>query len=362
MQILIYIIIIFLLIQAFVVTINFFTPRITTNNKISNDDLVSILIPARNEEKNISNLLNSIINQDYHNYEVIVLDDHSEDKTYKIVEEYCYKDSRFKVVKGKDLPEKWKGKNWACHQLSKESKGNYLLYLDADTQIKSGLISNSLTEMKKNKFDLLSIFPKQITISIAEKLTVPIINYILLSLLPLILVEKLKFTSLSAANGQFMLFKSDSYNLNKWHELVKESIVDDIDIMKSVKKSKLKGSVKLSDALVECRMYDSFNAVKEGMSKNIILIFGNNIFLLLFFLLISLFSFPITYIYGSNLEFISLVTITLYIRVLISYISQQNILFNSLLHIIQSSMLLIISFKAFYNKINGSTTWKGRKI
>ncbi|MFN4151971.1 MAG: glycosyltransferase, partial [Candidatus Sericytochromatia bacterium] len=276
MQILIYIIIIFIFIQAFVVTINFFTPRIT-NNKISHNDLVSILIPARNEEKNISNLLNSIINQDYSNYEIIVLDDHSEDNTYKIVEAYCYKDSRFKIIKGKDLPEKWKGKNWACHQLSKESKGDYLLYLDADTQIKSGLINSCLNQMKENNFDLLSIFPKQITISIAEKLTVPIINYILLSLLPLILVEKLKLTSLSAANGQFMLFKSSSYKLNNWHEAVKESIVDDIDIMKAVKSSKLKGSVKLSNALVECRMYDNFDSVKEGMSKNIILIFGNNI-------------------------------------------------------------------------------------
>lgn len=362
MQILIYIILIFLFIQAFVVTINFFTPKISSNINFSNNDFISILIPARNEEKNISNLLHSIINQDYHNYEVIVLDDHSEDKTYQIVEEYCYKDSRFKIIKGNTLPEKWKGKNWACHQLSKESKGDYLLYLDADTQIKSGLINSCIKEMKEKNFDLLSIFPKQITISIAEKLTVPIINYILLSLLPLILVEKLKFTSLSAANGQFMLFKSSSYKNNEWHKIVKESIVDDIDIMKAVKKSNLKGSVKLSNALVECRMYDSFDSVKEGMSKNIILIFGNNIFFLLFFLLISLFSFPIVYIYGSKLEFIILITTTFYIRSLISYISQQNIIFNSLLHIIQSTMLLIISFKSFYNKINGSTTWKGRKV
>ncbi|MHB1253047.1 MAG: glycosyltransferase family 2 protein, partial [Candidatus Humimicrobiaceae bacterium] len=95
--------------------------------------LVSVLIPARNEEKNIRRILNSMIKQDYPNLEILVLDDGSTDETSQIVEKFAEKDSRVRLIKGGPLPKGWKGKCYACHQLSKVAKGEYFVFTDADT-------------------------------------------------------------------------------------------------------------------------------------------------------------------------------------------------------------------------------------
>ena len=108
---------------------------------------VSILIPARNEEDNILTLLQSIYQQDYQNYEVIILDDSSEDNTYKICADFAEKHHQFRVIKGEKLPYDWLGKNYACHQLAKEAKGDYFLFLDADEQVYNGLINSAIQRM-----------------------------------------------------------------------------------------------------------------------------------------------------------------------------------------------------------------------
>ena len=108
------------------------------------NDLVSILIPARDEEENILALLQSISKQDYPYYEVIVLDDGSSDSTYKICAEYASRHPQFKVIKGAELTHGWLGKNFACHQLAQQARGNFLLFLDADEQIHTGLINSAV--------------------------------------------------------------------------------------------------------------------------------------------------------------------------------------------------------------------------
>ena len=94
---------------------------------------VSVLVPARNEERNIARCINSLIMQDYENFEIVVLSDNSTDRTEEILDEFARTDNRIKVIKGRPLPHGWVGKNFACHQLSKAAKGEYLFYADADT-------------------------------------------------------------------------------------------------------------------------------------------------------------------------------------------------------------------------------------
>ncbi|MCH2308007.1 MAG: glycosyltransferase family 2 protein, partial [SAR202 cluster bacterium] len=101
------------------------------NNNL--DDMVSILIPVRNEANNIRECLESIISQDYEAFEVIILDDRSTDKTAKIVETFQGTTDCLKLINGKELPDGWVGKNWACHQLSEHAKGQLILFMDADT-------------------------------------------------------------------------------------------------------------------------------------------------------------------------------------------------------------------------------------
>jgi cellulose synthase/poly-beta-1,6-N-acetylglucosamine synthase-like glycosyltransferase len=142
--------------------------------------LVSVLIPARNEEKNIAKLLNDLLDHDYKNIEILVFNDQSTDKTAEIVTGFSQKDSRVKLINSDGLPEGWLGKNHACHSLSKLAKGKYLLFLDSDVRIGNGIIRQTCTFSDKHKLGLLSIFPRQIMVSAGEKAAVPLMHFILL--------------------------------------------------------------------------------------------------------------------------------------------------------------------------------------
>ena len=117
-------------------------PKKTKQNLITKD-LVSILVPARNEEDVIESTIQSIINQNYQDFELLILNDNSDDNTKVIIEKYTKQYKNIKLIEGTDLPKGWLGKNWACHQLSQKAKGNYLLFVDADTKIDKNILFGS---------------------------------------------------------------------------------------------------------------------------------------------------------------------------------------------------------------------------
>ncbi|HRG03916.1 MAG TPA: glycosyltransferase family A protein, partial [Paludibacteraceae bacterium] len=179
---------------------------------------VSVLIPVRNEEKNIGSLLSDLLQAGDNFREIIVFDDESTDGTAEVVSKIASADSRVHLLTSAGLPEGWLGKNHACHRLALEAQGEFFLFLDADVRISKGLIDKMVNYVKKKKLDLLSIFPTQEMTGWQEKITVPNMHYILLSLLPLPLVRLAPFSSLAAANGQCMLFRSETYREMMLHE------------------------------------------------------------------------------------------------------------------------------------------------
>lgn len=358
-----YITFIFYTIQLLVALVNWLTkPLLIFNNENNLNDFISLLIPARNEEKNIANILDSIILEDYKNFEVIVLNDASTDKTEDILKSYSQKDTRIKYIFGEKLPNDWLGKNWACHQLSRVAKGDYLLFLDADTIIEKGTIKSSINYLKNNDLKLLSLFPDQLMINLGEKLTVPLMHNILLSLLPLVTIKNTKYPSLAAANGQFMFFEADNYKKNQWHQLAKKEITEDIKIIRLMKSKGYKTMTLLGNNLVKCRMYQSLEEAINGFSKNLILMLGGSItFLFIYLVLMSWIWLYLAFNF-SFLELLPIVLIIIIQRTFISNISNQNILTNLIFYPVQMFILNIIAFLALYKKINGKQTWKGRKI
>ena len=361
-MILIYFIFLFLILRFTVTLFNFISNPKLTSSPRDYDDLVSILIPARDEEKNIVSLLQSIRDQDYRNFEVIILDDHSSDRTFDICEEFCRLDSRFRVVSGKLLPKEWLGKNFACHQLAQESKGKYLMFLDADETVADGLLNNTVHRMKFYRLDLLSLFTNQVMITWGERMVVPLMHFILLNLLPLRLVRLSKSPAFSAASGQFMMFSAENYKENQWHELVRNKVVEDIEIMRSLKALGYRGEALLANGYIFCRMYTGFTTAFQGFSKNLLAGFNNNIVGLFFYLLLVILGpLVIAYILSAELLFFALSLIILS-RVMISLMSGQNVWYNIFLHPIQLiSMLFIavISVKKYFTK---TIVWKGRPI
>ncbi|MFW6224298.1 MAG: glycosyltransferase family 2 protein, partial [Bacteroidota bacterium] len=243
----------FTLLRLGVVLFNIAGRQWLRKGKPENYPLVSVLIPARNEEKNIAALLDDLSRHDYPHLEIFVYDDLSTDATFPIVSSKAKKDPRIQVLKGGELPEGWLGQNHGCHRLSLHAHGEYLLYLDADVQIKKGLIKNALAHAVRNRLDLFSIFPTQKMHTFGEWLTVPLMNWILVSLLPLVLTRRASWSSFSAANGQFMFFRAKVYHREQFHKTLKKQKVEDIAIFRLMKKKHYRVHTVLGNRQISCR-------------------------------------------------------------------------------------------------------------
>lgn len=230
---------------------------------------VSILVPARNEERCIRECIESLANQIYPNYEIIILNDDSSDNTPLILEELqSLYPQLVSVIHSHQLPDSWIGKSHACHVLSRYANGEYLLFTDADT-VHSPYALNSLVQSAQEmQADLLTAIPYQTLTSIWEHLMVPFMHVLYHGYLPNSFIYTKKNPSLVAANGQIMLFHSDAYDAIGGHESVRNSMVEDIDIARKIKESRAKIVLANATSLVSCSMYTGFEDVFKGFSKN----------------------------------------------------------------------------------------------
>jgi glycosyltransferase involved in cell wall biosynthesis len=360
--IVIYITLFFIVLRFTVTLFNFISNPKLPHVKKHYDHLVSILIPARNEEDNILMLLNSIKAQDYQNYEVIILDDDSSDGTYQICADFAATNPRFSVVKGKKLPYYWLGKNYACHQLAKKAKGDYFLFLDADEQINNSLIMSAIHRMRLFNLALLSLFTNQQMNTPGEKLVVPLMHYILLNLLPLRLVYLVKNNAVAAASGQFMFFDADIYRGSQWHKQVKENVVEDVEIMKIVKLAGYNGEALLANGMINCRMYKGYKDAVNGFSKNFLAAFNYSVIGLLFYIIV-LIGGPMMVMMTLNFPLIFFMAgLIMLSRIMISLSAGQSAWRNVVLHPLQMLSLTLIAFVAIQRYLTKTNVWKGRSI
>lgn len=362
MEIIIAVTAFFLFLRLLVAFTNSMTAIHLPPGRINHEEKISILIPARNEALNIGNLLLDLVNQDYGHFEILVLDDASEDETAGIVRQFCEKESRCRLIAGKPLPGGWMGKNWACHQLAGEAVGDYFLFLDADVQITGPLFTNALSRLKEGKLTLLSLFPGQEMKSTGEWLVVPQMHYLLLSLLPLRFVEWISNPALSAANGQFMLFNAQDYRQAAYHFRVKNRVTEDIEIMKEVKRSGLRGATFLENKLIRCRMYRDLPDAMNGFSKNLLAGFGGHVYLLIAYVCLIFFSNLPVWIGGYWQLAVIMALVIVILRSLISAMAGQNLLRNILLHPFQLLVFIYIASRSIAGRYFSIVTWKGRKI
>jgi len=237
--------------------------------------LVSILVPARNESENIENCISSLAEQDYANYELIVLDDNSEDDTLFKLKKLQEKYPKLQFFSGESPPHGWTGKNFACHTLSQYAKGEWLLFTDADTVHKKYSISRALHSAIREKAKLLSIIPDIVMETIPERIFVPIIYFGLLSFLPLKLVNSSKFKKAVVALGPFMLIAAEFYRKIGGHERIKGEILDDFRLAQEVKKNGGKQIIMNGKETMTVRFYKDFIAFWNGFSKNSFGVFEN---------------------------------------------------------------------------------------
>ncbi len=355
--------ILFFMVLRFVVSLfNFLSdPKLRRVARSYNHKL-SILIPARNEEPNILNLLRSIHQQDYQNYEVIILDDNSTDNTFGICEKFAAAHSKFSVVKGKQLPPDWLGKNYACYQLAKIAQGDYLLFLDADVAVENGLINSALHRADLKKLALLSLYGNTHLSGWGSYLVAPLVPYVLLSLLPLQLVYIIKSKTIAAANGQFMLFDANTYHKKQWHREVKNKAVEATEIARLIKAGGFNAETLLGNQLLISSSTGGYLTVVNEFSKNFLAAFNYNVLSLLVYLIVLLGG-PLIIIATLNINLIVFMCgLIILNRIMISLTASQSVWKNLLLHPVQMINLMLIAFLGIQHYLTRTTVWKGRKV
>ncbi len=229
---------------------------------------VSVLVPARNEARNIRRCLRSLLAQDYPLLEVLVLDDGSTDATADIVAEMAQEDQRLRLIHGQPLPQGWMGKNFACYQLARLAQGDWLLFTDADTDHRPGALAWAIEAAQQNQADLVSLIPHTVTHTLGEQLVLPIIPFGLLGCFPLALGKWLRIPFLTMALGPFMLFRREAYRHVGGHRAVQGDIAEDVVLARQVRR--VGGHVVLLDGSeqVDVHFYRGFRESWHGLAKS----------------------------------------------------------------------------------------------
>jgi chlorobactene glucosyltransferase len=326
--------------------------------------LVSILVPARNEERNIAACLESFKAQVYANLEILVLDDGSTDNTAAMVNSFVEQDPRIRLIIGDPLPAGWLGKNWACDQLSRRARGEILLFIDADCRCAPSAVSHTVGWMQHLQAGMMSVFPQQLTLTLAEKLVVPVIYIFVYSLLPVWLVYRRRSPIFAAANGQWLAFTRDAYQRLGGHRAVRHQIVEDVELSRLAKRLGERLLIVCGTREVFCRMYDSARAVWEGFSKNAFGLVGfrSAPFFTLLAILTLTFVFPYFMLAKPSVADLAAVAVFMNVglRLLLAWRYLQPAVVGSLLHPVAIAITMLIGLNSFRWFKTGRTKWKGR--
>lgn len=237
---------------------------------------VSVLLPVRDEAGRVAACLRSVLAQ-AGVAEVLVLDDGSTDGTAAVAVATAGADPRVQVLPGKPLPAGWLGKPHACQQLADaaDAGSDVLLFLDADVLLEPGAVAATVNLLRRHQLDLVSPYPRQRAETPAERLVQPLLQWSWLTFLPLRLVERSPRPSLAAANGQLLAVRRAAYGRAGGHRAVRTEVLDDVALLRAVKRAGGRGTVADGTALASCRMYGSWPELRDGYTKSLWSAFGS---------------------------------------------------------------------------------------
>ncbi len=224
---------------------------------------ISVLLPVRDEAHRIEPCLRALLANDFD--ELLVLDDGSTDATASIAARITADDPRVQVLTGAALPAGWLGKPHACQQLADAAAGDALVFVDADVVLAPRAIAATVGMLAE--LDLVSPYPRQDTPG-ATRLVQPLLQWSWLTFLPLRVAERSPRPSLSAANGQLLAVRRDVYDRAGGHAAVRAEVVEDVALLRAVKRVGGTGGVVDGTALATTRMYDDWPELVAGYTKS----------------------------------------------------------------------------------------------
>ncbi len=337
---------------------------------------VSVILPARNEENFIGKCLDSLLDQDYENYEIIAVDDSSEDSTGTIIKNYAKKNSKIIHVSAKPKPQGWIGKNWACIEGYRKATGELLLCTDSDTKHSKKIMSLAVAHLLSFNLDALTVIPKMLCLDNWTKITLPVISTFLHTRFSAIRVnDPSKKTGYFF--GSFFIIKRKVYEAVGTHEGVKQELIEDGALGMKVKESGYKLKMVRGEHLVDAVWARNWDTLWNAIKRLMIPFFLQNrriavgVFFAVLFLLLM--PFPIL-IYsglffhlGNSFEllfFISAIASTLvYFACVADATKALQIKTIHALLVPIGSFIVVSGFLAGIVQANGKTavTWRGRK-
>ena len=334
---------------------------------------VSILLPVRNEAHNVEPCLRSLLAQDYPDCEILALDDGSTDGTGEILAALSSQDRRLRVIEGKPPPPGWLGKHWASFQLAQAAPSELLLFTDADTRHHPRALRDAVAALVAEEADLLSALPREIIVSWAERLVVPIIPWSILSFVPVGLAHRLKVPALSAAVGQFMLCRRAAYMEVGGHAAFRDHAVDDLALVRLTAARGFAWRLVDGGERVSCRMYQDARQVLEGFSKNLFAAFDYRIvpFLFVWLWLGLVFCEPPLLLLASIIaphwagSSAALAAATMGISLLLWSVVYRRCRFPSYLALLYPATIVVtvaIALRSMYQTLAGRAKWKGRQL
>jgi glycosyltransferase involved in cell wall biosynthesis len=236
---------------------------------------VSVIVPARNEEASLADCLQSLVDQTGISFEIIVVDDHSTDRTREIATSFAAAHpDRVRVIQAGPLPNGWTGKNNAVVTGVREARGEWLLFTDADTIHLPGSLARALAEAQENAADMLSYSPEQIAVTFWEMAVLPVVFAELARQYPPSKVSDPN-SPFAAANGQYILVKRDPYDAVGGHTAIAGEILEDVALARRIKAAGRKIRFRYAADAVRTRMYRNYSQLRDGWTKNLALLFPN---------------------------------------------------------------------------------------
>jgi hypothetical protein len=229
---------------------------------------VSVLVPARNEEREIARLVRAMLASEGVDLEVVVLDDASEDRTAELVASIAVEDPRVRLLAGRALPDGWCGKQHACWQLAQAARHDTWLFCDVDVMPTTDAVARSLAFLDASEADLIGGFPRQLTGSFLEWLLLPLIHFILLGFLPLERSRRQGSPALAAGCGQWFVTRREAYRRAGGHAAIRASLHDGVMLPRAYRQAGLRTDVFDASGIASCRMYRCGLDVWHGLAKN----------------------------------------------------------------------------------------------
>ncbi len=244
-----------------------FMRKATQKPEIFEGPKVSILVPARNEERRIGPCLEGLKRQNYANYEVILLDDHSTDGTRALMDQAAEGDSRFKIIEGGPIPEGWNGKPWALSQLAGHASGDILLFLDADMAPQTDLIAWAATNLTVHEADSLSGYARHPMRNFGEALLAPVFYMPTMNIVRLWKVMENTNPKDSHAIGQIFAYTRKAYDEAGGYDAVKNRINEDVCMARRMKEKGFRHAFLDAKDVLSGELYGSFGEAFKGLRR-----------------------------------------------------------------------------------------------